>query len=97
MYLCNVQMGLLVKIKITVYRKHLVFCDSFVLVNVCQILVNFKCRESIRNLKYFIFLKNDCLEMAYRLRRWIPNPGVLGSIPLGSSEVNSAFHASGVD
>ena len=57
-------MLLLVKIKITVYRKHLVFCDSFVWVKVCQILVNFKCRESIWNLKYFIFLKwlfENCL------------------------------------
>ena len=29
MYLCNVQMCLHVEIKVTVYRKHLVFCDSF--------------------------------------------------------------------
>ena len=35
--------------------------------------------------------------MAYRLRRWIPNPGVSCSKPLGGSQVNSAFHPSKVD
>ena len=31
------------------------------------------------------------------LRRWIPNPGVLCSKPLGVSKVNAAFHPSEVD
>ena len=31
------------------------------------------------------------------LRRWIPNPGVPCSKPLGGSKVNSAFHPSEVD
>ena len=30
--------------------------------------------------------------VAYCLMRWIPNPEVLGSKPLGGSKVNSAFH-----
>ena len=82
-------MSLLVKIKIIVYRKLLVFCDSFVWVDVFQILVKFKRRESIWNLKYFSFLKNDFPKMAKQLKRWIPNPGILGSKPLGASKVNS--------
>ena len=32
--------------------------------------------------------------MARGLRRWIPNLGVLGLKPLGSSKVTSAFHPS---
>ena len=57
-----------VKIKITVYRKHLVFSDSslthsFVSVKVCKTLVNFKCNESTRNLKYVSFFKKDRLEI----------------------------------
>ena len=35
--------------------------------------------------------------MAQWLRRWIPNPGVQHSKPLGSSKVDSAFHSSEVD
>ena len=35
--------------------------------------------------------------MAYRLRCWIPNPGVPNSKPLGGSKVNSAFHPSKAD
>ena len=31
------------------------------------------------------------------LRRWIPNPGVLCSKPLGGSKVDSAFHSPEVD
>ena len=31
------------------------------------------------------------------LRRWIPNPGVPCSKPLGGSKVDSAFHLSEVD
>ena len=31
------------------------------------------------------------------LRRWIPNPGVLFSRPLGCSKVDSAFHLSEID
>ena len=31
------------------------------------------------------------------LRRWIPNPGVPCSKPLGGSKVDSAFHPSEVD
>ena len=31
------------------------------------------------------------------LRRWVPNPGVLCSKPLGGSKVNLAFHPSEVD
>ena len=53
MYLCNVQMCLHVEIKVTVYRKHLVFCDSFVRVKICQILVNFK--EQGIHMKFEIF------------------------------------------
>ena len=45
------------------------FCDSFVWVNVRQILVDFKSRESIWNLKYFSFFKNDCLKKAYSQSR----------------------------
>ena len=35
--------------------------------------------------------------MAKWLRRWIPNPGVPCSKPLGGSKVDSAFHPSEVD
>ena len=35
--------------------------------------------------------------MAKWLRRWIPNPGVSCSKPLGGSKVDSAFHPSKVD
>ena len=35
--------------------------------------------------------------MAYWLRRWIPNPGVPRSKPLGASKVDSAFHPSEVN
>ena len=35
--------------------------------------------------------------MAEWLSRWIPNPGVLCSKPLGGSKVDSAFHPSKVD
>ena len=34
--------------------------------------------------------------MAFSLRRWIPNPGVPCSKPLGGSKVDSAFHPSEV-
>ena len=34
---------------------------------------------------------------AYWSRRWIPNPGVTCSKPLGGSKVDSAFHSSKVD
>ena len=57
------------KIKITVYRKHLVFYNSClthssVWIKVCQILLNFKCNESSWNLNYFnFFLKKECLEI----------------------------------
>ena len=35
--------------------------------------------------------------MAHWLWRWIPNPGVPCSKPLGGSKVNSAFHPSKVN
>ena len=35
--------------------------------------------------------------MAKWLRRWIPNPGVACSKPLGGSKVDSAIHPSEVD
>ena len=35
--------------------------------------------------------------MAEWLSRWIPNPGVPCSKPLGGSKVDSAFHPSEVD
>ena len=35
--------------------------------------------------------------MAWWLRRWITNPGVPCSKPLGGSKVDSAFHPSEVD
>ena len=35
--------------------------------------------------------------MAYWLRRWIPNPGVTCSKPLGDSKVDSAFGPSEID
>ena len=35
--------------------------------------------------------------MAQWLKRWIPNPGVPCSKPLGGSKVDSAFHSSEVD
>ena len=35
--------------------------------------------------------------MAKWLRRWIPNPGVPCSKPLGGSKVDSVFHPSEVD
>ena len=41
--------------------------------------------------------KFDCLEMAQRWGRWIPNPEVVGSKPLGGSDVNSACHPSEID
>ena len=37
------------------------------------------------------------LPMAYWLRRWIPDAGVLCSKPLGGSKVDSGFHPSEVD
>ena len=37
------------------------------------------------------------LLMSYILRRWIPNPGVPCSKPLGGSKVDSAFHPPEVD
>ena len=60
MYLCNVQMCLLVKIKITVYKKHLVFCDSclthsFMSVKVCQV---YRMKFEI-----FQFFKKDYVEI----------------------------------
>ena len=47
MYKCDY-----LKIKITVYRKHLAFCDSFVGKSFAKIQV-----ESTRNLKNFSFFK----------------------------------------
>ena len=38
----------------------------------------------------------ECINKSEK-RRWIPNPGVLCSKPLGGSKVDSAFHASKVD
>ena len=35
--------------------------------------------------------------MAYWLGRWIPNPGVPSSKPMGGSKVEPAFHPSEVD
>ena len=35
--------------------------------------------------------------MAWWIRRWIPNPGIPCSKPLGGSKVDSAFHPSEVD
>ena len=35
--------------------------------------------------------------MNYWLRRWIPNPGVPCSKPLGGSKIDSTFHPSKVD
>ena len=38
--------------------------------------------------------KNWCFLVTQWLRRWIPNPGVPCSKPLGGSKVDSAFHPS---
>ena len=40
---------------------------------------------------------NPLTAMAKWLRRWIPNPGVPCSKPLGGSKVDSVFHPSEVD
>ena len=39
----------------------------------------------------------NLMPMAYWLSRWIRNPGVPSSKPLGGSKVDSAFHPSEVD
>ena len=44
------------------------------------------------NVISLIFLYQPC-----QTGRWIPNPGVPGSKPLGGSKVDSAFHPSEVD
>ena len=44
-----------------------------------------------------LYLKTYHGAMAKWLRRWIPNPGVPCSKPLGGSKVDSAFHPSEVD
>ena len=44
-----------------------------------------------------IYIKRIKNRVVLRLRRWIPNPGVPCSKPLGRSKVNSAFHPPEVD
>ena len=61
-----------------------------------------------KNTVHTLFRENKWLESLHRLAffrkpkknllgRWIPNPGVLCSKPLGGSKVDSAFHPSKVD
>ena len=47
-------------------------------------------------LKYILEFRQGML-ISVIPRRWIPNPGVLSSKPLGGSKVDSAFHPSEVD
>ena len=72
MYRCYVQMWIVVKIKVIVHKKCLVFCNSdlihsLVWVKVSQILVNFKGNESTWNLRYFSFFKKECLKSLQNL------------------------------
>ena len=46
--------------------------------------------SSVNLLDYFMFIIYGAI--AQWLRRWIPNPGVPCSKPLGGSKVDSAFH-----
>ena len=66
MYLCNVQIWLLVKAKITIQETPFLWFlinTLFLWVKVCQIVVNFKWNESTWNLKHFSFFKKYCLEI----------------------------------
>ena len=70
MYLSKVQMWLLKNLQLQCIGNTLPFVIfSFVWVKVCQILVNFKCNEPMRNLKCFSLfthkLKSDFKKIKY--------------------------------
>ena len=48
-------------------------------------------------LSLFLLFQITYGAMTYWLRRWIPNPGVTCSKPLGDSKVDSAFDPSEID
>ena len=62
--------------------------------------------QSVAEIIYYHFHLRNTLKMfmwifyaflLFQLRRWIPNPGVPSSKPLGGSKVDSAFHPAEVD
>ena len=60
-------------------------------------MYNLNCFETKLKLAFMKDFFDIYGAMAQWLRRWIPNPGVPCSRPLGGSKVDSAFHPSEVD
>ena len=72
MYRCYVQMWIVVKIKVIVHKKCLVFLQFWPNTFSClsksfPIFVNFKGNESTWNLRYFSFFEKECLKSLQNL------------------------------
>ena len=62
-----------------------------------KLVTVFNTPEKLSNIRVDWQNRYQLVSMSMQFRRWIPNPGIPGSKPLGSSKVNSAFHPFDVD